>query len=251
MALLRVTYARASELRRDLETQLVHGGLLVRAGAAAALELRQPVTLEIVTPAGASVRGAGEVLHVQPGSGVAVSFPAEAVERLRALLPEEGPDAEAAAPARHELLTPSAATPTAPSAGSPRPLSQRLETLTQAEKIQLALHGSKDERAALLRDPRSRMVHAYVLKNPQLGADEVLAIAKNPQAAPELLQQIAERKEWFQRPAIAAALARNPKTPPAAGVRALEHVAVADLRHFAKGSGVPPHIVQAARKKVL
>jgi hypothetical protein len=116
--------------------------------------------------------------------------------------------------------------------------------------VQKALHGTRDERNAILRD-RDRTLHTFVLKNPQLDAEDVVTIAKNAQLAPDLLKQIADRKDWLQRPAVALALARNPKTPPDVAVRALEHVPLEALRQMAKGAGVPPSITQAARKKLL
>jgi hypothetical protein len=121
---------------------------------------------------------------------------------------------------------------------------------TRAEKIQKALHGNRDERNAILRD-RDRTLHPFVLKNPQLNADDVVAIAKNAQVTPELLKQIGDRKDWFQRPSIALALARNPKTPPELAVRALEQLNVDTLRQIAKGTGVLPHVAAAARRKLL
>jgi hypothetical protein len=118
------------------------------------------------------------------------------------------------------------------------------------EKVQKALHGTRDERNAILRD-RDRTLHAFVLKNPALEADDVVAIARNPQLAADLLQQVGDRKEWLQRPAVALALARNPKTPPELAVRALDHVPLEALRQLAKGAGALPHIQTAARKKLL
>ncbi len=44
---------------------------------------------------------------------------------------------------------------------------------------------------------------------------------------------------------------RNPKTPPEIALRALDYVPAEALRQMAKGVGVAPHVVQAARKKVL
>ena len=121
---------------------------------------------------------------------------------------------------------------------------------TRMEKIQLALHGTRDERNAILRD-RDRTLHGFVLKNPQLDADDVVGIAKNPQMTSDMLQQIGDRKEWLQRPSVALALARNPRTPGELAVRALAHVPLEALRQLAKGSGVPPHVTAAARKKLL
>jgi hypothetical protein len=140
--------------------------------------------------------------------------------------------------------SPAITPPPAAAGESPR------EGQSRMEKVQLALHGTRDERNAILRD-RDRTLYSFVLKNPQLDADDVVAIAKNPQMNAELLQQIGDRKDWLQRPAVALALVRNPKTPSALAVRALEHVPIEALRQMAKGAGVPPHVTQAARKKLL
>lgn len=138
--------------------------------------------------------------------------------------------------------------------GSRRPEETRqtpiIEGPTRLEKVQIALHGNRDQRNAILRD-RDRTLHPFVLKNPQLDADDVLAVARNAQMTADMLSLIADRKEWFQRPAIALALARNPKTPPDLAVRALDHVPTEALRQMAKGAGVLPHVTQAARKKLL
>jgi hypothetical protein len=122
--------------------------------------------------------------------------------------------------------------------------------MTNAEKIQVALHGTRDERNLVLRD-KNRTLHAFVLKNPAINLEDITTIAKNAQMGPEILKQIAERKEWFQRPTVATALARNPKTPPDVAIRALDHVPNDVLRQMAKGVGALPHVTQAARKKVV
>jgi hypothetical protein len=188
---------------------------------------------------------------------VAVSVPPELIDEARRAA--GGADAPSAGPARHERVAPHAAPaadpPRAPAASaspsaSPPSAPPRTEGPSRSEKIQKALHGTRDERSAILRD-RDRTLHPFVLKNPQLDADDVVTIAKNAQVTPELLGQLGERKDWVQRPAIALALARNPRTPPALAVRALAHVSVEALRQLAKGTGVLPHVAQAARKKLL
>jgi hypothetical protein len=152
------------------------------------------------------------------------------------------PPLAAAAPS---VTTQPATPPIAPGSSGPA----KLESSSRSEKIQKALHGTRDERNAILRD-RDRTLHPFVLKNPQLDADDVLAIAKNAQMTSDLLKQIGERRDWLQRPAIALALARNPRTPPELAMRALDHVPLDALRQIAKG-GVLPHVTQAARKKLL
>ncbi len=90
-----------------------------------------------------------------------------------------------------------------------------------------------------------------MLKNTRITIDEVVALARNPQSAPDLLELIAKRTDWMGRPQVAEALARNPKTPNDVGIRALGHCSAEALRQMAKGVGAPPHVIQAARKRVI
>jgi hypothetical protein len=227
----RVTYRDSAELV-EVRAQMAHGGLLVTGVDTAGLELGAPVMLELVLPGGHTASAPVQVLHVFPGTGVAVSVTPALVAAVEAV---------ARAPGATSPPPPAAAAP-APSAGPAAPNS--------ADKIQLALHGNRDQRNAILRDP-NRALHPYVLKNPQFGVDDALAVARNGQASPELLGLLGDRKEWLSQPQIALALAKNPKTPTAVAVRALDHVPVDALRHIAKGTGAPPLVVQAARRKVI
>jgi hypothetical protein len=146
---------------------------------------------------------------------------------------------------------PSSHATTPPPIAEPRPGAlQAPDGPTRQEKLHQALHGNRDERNAILRD-RDRTLHPFVLKNPRLDVDDVLAIARNAQMTADLLGLIGERKEWLARPAIALALAKNPRTPPELAVRALDHVSTEALRQLVKGTGVLPHVTQAARKKLL
>src|SRR5438874_971237 len=197
-----------------------HGGVLVRDATPPALAFDAPVELELELPDGASVVTTGKVLQVLAGLGVAVTI-----------------DPAVAGELREHLDKPAEATPAA-------------TTQTTAQKIQMALHGNRDQRNAILRDT-NRTLHAYVLKNPQINLDDILAMAKNTQLAPDVYKQIAQRKEWFQHHQVALALVRNPKTPPDIAVRALDFIPNDALRQFAKGIGALPHVATAARKKVI
>jgi hypothetical protein len=234
----RITYGKYSELAADVQ-QMAHGGILVRVTDATDLTFDDPVELELVLPDGTSLEAPGKVLQVLAGHGIAVSVTQDFAEQARRRA--AGRDGAAAGPTRHERVVQSER------AAAPR---AQPEELSNAQKIQLALHGNRDQRNAILRD-RNRMLHAYVLKNPGINIDDVLAIAKNPQMGAEIFKQIGERSDWMQRPQIALALARNPKVPADVAVRALAYVPADALRQIAKGTGAPPHVIQAARKRVL
>ena len=120
----------------------------------------------------------------------------------------------------------------------------------QAQKIQQALHGDKNQRMAILRD-HNKQLHTYVLRNPQLQIDEVLTIAKMSTMSAEMLTAIAGRREWAERPEVALALVRNPKTPIPLAVKMLDHVTDSELRVLAKQPNVRDAVQRAARKKIL
>ena len=122
--------------------------------------------------------------------------------------------------------------------------------MTSQEKIQIALKGSRDERQAILRDV-NKMVHAHVLKNPNVQLDEVASMAKMTTVSPDLLAAIAQRREWAGRPEIAQALVRNPKTPIPTAVKLLDNLSMSELRILAKDSHTRAPIQAAARKKLL
>ena len=236
-----MTYGRPQDLLKDYEQQFQRGGLLVCVDAAG-LNPGDAISLELALSA-TRMSLTGTVIQILAGSGVAVGFNAndddlanfiDAARRLG--------DAHGEAP-RHERIA----------VNRPRkPLDARgkVEAATTAEKMQIALRGSRDERALILRDT-NKTLHQYVVRNPRIGADEVAFIARMTTAAPDLLKFIAGRREWAQRTEIAAALVRNPKTPTPIAIRMIDHISAAELRQLAKTAGVRAPIQRAARKRLL
>lgn len=245
MLRFRVTFASASALRRVLDEEMRRGVMLVRIEPFDSLELWAKAEIEIVTPGG-RIALATEVVSALPTVGVAVAVPPERLDDVRSLLlrTPAGDDRDAL----HEIVAASATERAAAQQGAAAPA--QMARMSFAEKVQLALHGSRDDRAAVLRD-QNRQLHPFVLRSSSVTPEEIAAWAANPQMSPDFLKQIAERKEWISRPAIAVALARNPKAPAEVAVRAVDFVPLETLRQLAKGAGALPHVVQAARRKVL
>lgn len=236
MLRLRVRYGEPAELARALEEEIARGVLLVRVTPPETLAFRDVVSLELVAATGRVVIET-EVVSLFPEVGVVVAFPAQRVGEARAL------GASGGGAAVHEIVAEADEDEATREARGP-------VVGAMAEKVRLARHGTREDRAMLLRDP-NRTLHALVIKCPQVTIDEVAGWAKNAQLGPDFLRQIAERKDWLSRPNIAQALVRNPKTPPEIAVRALDHVGVEALRQMVKGVGVAPHVAAAARKKAL
>jgi hypothetical protein len=229
---LRVTYHRAADFAADDEAQFCKGGLLVRVPPPADLELFSEVALEIVRGAARATLRA-QVVQTAP-HGIAVMFDRAALAALAAGTANRDADPV------HEIVDAATETATATTTSGPN----------IAKRIQQALHGNRDERTAILRD-LNKQLHGYVLRNPQLGLDEVLALAKMSTMSGDILAQVAARADWIARPEIALALIRNPKTPTAAAIKLLDRVNPADLRQLAKDTQTRTPIQQAARKKII
>ncbi|MEM9491232.1 MAG: hypothetical protein AAGC55_18935 [Myxococcota bacterium] len=204
-----------------------------------------------------------QVIQVLPGAGVAIGFDMESnPDLMKAIAAARQAGSNTGAEPEHHLG--SAASTESDNAshhtehssdrgdarGAPSHVGQRVRSASQGEKIQLALHGNHDERAAILRDS-NRSLHKYVLRNPGIRMDEVAHIARMTAVSPEVLNAIAERREWVRRPEIAAALVRNPKTPTTLAVKLLGSVSPNELRNLAKSSHVRSAVQAAARKRLL
>jgi hypothetical protein len=172
---------------------------------------------------------------LKEGVGALAGF---AARLLAGPAPEYGPSVPAAKAPGHETEKPA---PTGP-------LTERLKVMTVSEKTQLALSGSREERAALLRD-NAKTVHIFVLKNPRIGIDEVQYAAKLPSLSPDALKMISEHRDWSTNATVCSALVRNPKTPLPIAVRMLDRIPKSDLKTLAKG-GARDQIVAAARRMV-
>jgi hypothetical protein len=228
--LLRAAFDSPAGFLAAFDGEIARGGLLVRGaelGAAQALgECRVSVEIAGTSPVEVPCR----IAAVAPGVGIAVIF--------------QGMPAALAALAE-ALRDPAEPAPDEEPRGA---LSDRIKALSVQQKLQLALSGGREERMALIRDP-AKVAHAFVLKNPRIGIDEVQYAAKNPNLAPDAIKLIAEHKEWSGNAAICTALARNPKTPLPIALKLLERVPASELRAIAKG-GARDQVVHAARKKV-
>ena len=235
---LRVRYRRPSELVADHDQQFVRGGLLVRVEPPPGLELYGAVELEVVAPGAPSVIVQGQVVQLLPGVGVAVGFAPNALAALDGAVEAARSAPDSTLAAEHSV---------APQGGDDAYV--RVRAASKPEKIQMALHGSREQRAIVLRDI-DRSLHRFVLQNPRLEMDEVLAIAKMPTVTTDVLAEIGERREWFQRPDIALALIRNPKTPVPTALKLLEFCGVSEVRRLAKDTNTRQAVRAAALKKL-
>jgi len=119
--------------------------------------------------------------------------------------------------------------------------------MTVGERIKLALKGNKDARAILIRDP-NRLIQQFVMQNPRISDDEVVAIARNRNLDSEILRKIGDHKYWPRNYQVRLALVTNPKTPLATVLHYVNSIMERDLRLLAKSKNVSATVVAQARR---
>jgi len=155
MLAFRITFSRYSDLH-DAAMQMMNGGILVRVADVSGIDVEAPATLELVLPDGSTMASNGKVLQVLAGMGVAVTVAPDLVGKLHGRVGKDS----GTSPAKHERLAPAAPPePARPARTATVTAAPAIETMSTAEKIQVALHGTREQRAAILRD-HNRSLHA-------------------------------------------------------------------------------------------
>ena len=98
---------------------------------------------------------------------------------------------------------------------------QRLANMTVAARMKVAMKGTREERAILIRDP-NKLVSVSVLSSPKINESEIEGIAKMANVSDQVLRTIGNTRAWVKNYGIASALARNPKTPVAVALNLVQ-----------------------------
>src|SRR5437773_1930463 len=130
------------------------------------------------------------------------------------------------------------------------PAFQKIMRLNVAERLQLAMKGSAEERAILVRDT-ARVVAGAVLKSPKLSGSEITGFAAMRNVSEEILRVIASKKEWTKSYSTVHAPGRNPKTPPGLTSQFLPRLGTRDLRIVAGDKNIPELVRRNARNLFL
>ncbi len=125
----------------------------------------------------------------------------------------------------------------------------QLQAMAVSEKIKLALRGNREARMLLIRDS-NKMIRRFVLQNPRIGDEEIIAVAKNRSADDELLRMIGETREWTKNYQVRISLVTNPKTPLVLSLRFLSGLNDRDVRMLAKSKNVSATVSTAAKRIV-
>lgn len=127
---------------------------------------------------------------------------------------------------------------------------KRLADMTVPEKVKAAMKGTREMRAALIRDP-NKMVATAVLSCPKLSEQEVEAFARMGNVSEDILRTIAQTRGWVKNYSILLGLTKNAKTPLALSLTFLHRLNDRDLRAVSIDRNVPEPLRIAARKKIV
>jgi hypothetical protein len=125
-----------------------------------------------------------------------------------------------------------------------------LSTLPIMDRVKLAMKGTREQRAQLIRDP-NKMVAAAVLSSPKLTDAEVESFAKMANVSEEVLRVIGNNRSWLKNYGVMLALTRNPKTPLALSMQFLHRLNERDTKMLGIDRNVPEALRLAARKLIV
>jgi hypothetical protein len=127
---------------------------------------------------------------------------------------------------------------------------QRIAAMNVAQRMTIAMKGSREARAILIRDP-NKIVAAAVLSSPKLTDMEVESIARMANVSEDVLRIIAMNRAWVKNYPVVIGLAKNPKTPVAVSMNLLSRLNERDLKTISTDRNVPEVLRMTARKKLV
>lgn len=124
-----------------------------------------------------------------------------------------------------------------------------LSSLPVLQRMKLAMKGTREQRATLVRDT-NKLVSAAVLSSPKLTESEVEAFTKMGNVSEDVLRSIGMNRGWLKNYGIAAGLCRHPKTPPAISMHLIHRLNERDLKMMSIDRNVP-EVLRATARKIL
>ncbi len=126
---------------------------------------------------------------------------------------------------------------------------QRIAAMSPGQRLALAMKGTREERAILVRDP-NKIVAMAVLSSPKITDSEVESIAKMANVSDDVLRAIGQTRAWAKNYAVVSALTRNPKTPVPVSLNLLSRLHESEVKVLSTDRNVPDAIRIAARRRL-
>jgi hypothetical protein len=122
---------------------------------------------------------------------------------------------------------------------------QKIAKLDIKSRIALAMRGSKEERAILIRDS-TKLVAVAVLESPKVSEGEVEAFATQKNVLEAVLRTIQMKRKFAKNYSIMRNLAYNPRTPLDVSLGLIKNLLVHDLKNLSGNKEVADTIRKVA-----
>jgi hypothetical protein len=128
-------------------------------------------------------------------------------------------------------------------------LVKKISRMKVAQRVKLALLGTREERSMLIRDT-SRVVYRAVLGSPKMTESEVEGFAALKNVSQEVLRLISMSRRFMKDYTVLKNLACNPRTPIDVSLPLLNRLLPNDLRLVAGSRDVPETLRKMAQKLI-
>jgi hypothetical protein len=104
-----------------------------------------------------------------------------------------------------------------------------LSSLSVLDRMKLAMKGTREQRAVLVRDS-NKLVSAAVLSSPKVNEAEIEAFTKMGNVSEDVMRIIGQNRSWTKNYGVMLGLCRHPKTPPAIAMSFVQRLHEKDLK---------------------
>jgi hypothetical protein len=125
----------------------------------------------------------------------------------------------------------------------------KISRMKVAQRVKLALLGTREERSLLIRDT-SRVVYRAVLGSPKLTDSEVEGFAMLKNVSQDVLRLISMSRKFMKNYPVLKNLANNPRTPIDVSLPLLNRLLANDLRAISGSREVPETLRKMAQKLI-
>jgi hypothetical protein len=124
-------------------------------------------------------------------------------------------------------------------------LLQKIARMPIAERVQVAIKGSRDERLILIRDS-NKVVSRAVLLSPKISENEIEGISQMRNVNTEILRLVGQSRTWAKNYSILHNLVRNSRSPIGTTLTLLNRLMARDLKALSKNKNIPEVIRRSA-----
>jgi hypothetical protein len=122
-----------------------------------------------------------------------------------------------------------------------------LSSLSVLDRMKLAMKGTREQRAVLVRDS-NKLVSAAVLSSPKVNEAEIEAFTKMGNVSEDVMRIIGQNRAWTKNYGVILGLCRHPKTPPAIAMSFVQRLHEKDLKMISTDRNAKDGLRLLARK---